>query len=104
MARVTQVVLTKCKSWSDNRRKFKQNVPVTITDPREIAKFKANSLFSVREIEESRASAGISAEKINPGDPFKTPVSDESTRLPQRKKKVIKAAAVKDDEDEDSKE
>jgi len=89
MAKVTQVVLMHSKSYSDSRRKFKQNVPVTLSDPKEIARYRGNGLFAVREIEDKRATEGVSSQRVNPGDPFKNPVNEESTRLPQRKKKKV---------------
>lgn len=95
MAKVTQVVLMGCKSYADGRRKFKQNTPVTLKDQNEIERYKGNALFSVREIEETRSNDGISAQRINPGDPFKAPVNEQSTRLPQRKKKTGKKLTAK---------
>ena len=42
MAKVTQVVLVKCKSYQDGRRKFLQNVPITLKDPAEILRYRGN--------------------------------------------------------------
>lgn len=98
MAKVIQVVLTGCKSYADGRRKFKQNTPVTLRDANEIAKYKNNALFSIRTIEEDRVDIGISAQRINPGDPFKAAVNENTTRLPQRKKKTSKTLKTKTEE------
>ena len=95
MAKVTQVVLMGAKSYADNRRKFKQNTPVTLRDEKEIERYRGNALFAVREIEESRASVGVSAQRVNPGDPFKAAVNEETTRLPGRKKKTTKKLTPK---------
>ena len=95
MAKITQVVLMTCKSYADSYRKFKQNVPVTLSDKREVERYRGNALFSVREIEEAKANVGISAQRINPGDPFKAAVGEETTRLPQRKKRPAKKLTPK---------
>ena len=93
MAKVIQVVLVKSITFQDNRRKFKQNVPVTMTDKAEIAKYRDNGMFSVREIEDPTAS---SAEAHRPaGDPYKAPVNETTTRLPSRKKKAVKKLTPK---------
>ena len=89
MARITQVVLTGCKSYADSRRKFKQNVPVTM-DPKQAEKYQGNSYFSVRTVDDGRAKQGVAAQKANPGDPFAAAVSDETVRVPSRKKKAAR--------------
>jgi hypothetical protein len=98
MAKVTQVVLMGAASYRDNRYVFKQNVPVTMRDAKEADKYAGNALFAVRTVEESRADAGISGQKLNPGDPFQAAVSDDSVRLPRRKKKAAKKLTPKQGE------
>lgn len=98
MAKVTQVVLMKSKTYQDGRRKFIQNVPVTLQDRSEIERYRSNGMFSVREIDDNRPSEGISSQKVNPGDPFAAPASEMSTRLPQRKKKSVKKLTPKQKE------
>ncbi len=95
MAKVTQVVLMKCKTFQDGRRKFHQNVPITLHDRAEIERYRSNGMFSVREVEDHRAAEGVSSQKVNPGDPFSSPASEASTRLPQRKKKSVKKLTPK---------
>lgn len=95
MAKVTQVVLMACKSYNDGRRKFKQNVPVTIHDPADIERYQSNALFSVRVIDDKRADVGVQAQRVNPADPFNAAVSEETTRIPPRKKKTLKKASPK---------
>jgi hypothetical protein len=98
MAKVTQVVLVGCKSYADNRRKFKQNTPVTMRDEKEVERYRGNALFAVREVDEAKANVGVSAQKVNPGDPFKTAVNEQTTRLPGRKKKTSKKLTPKQGE------
>jgi len=90
MAKVTQVVLMGAASYRDNRYVFQQNVPVTMRDAAEAEKYAGNALFAVRTIEDKQADVGIASQRVNPGDPFQAAVSDESVRLPKRKKKAAK--------------
>jgi hypothetical protein len=89
MAKVTQVVLMGAASYRDTRNVFKQNVPVTM-NPEEAKKYSGNALFAVRHVDEEKAEVGIANQKVNPGDPFQGAVSEESVRLPSRKKKTAK--------------
>lgn len=95
MAKVTQVVLMKSKSYQDGRRKFVQNVPITLQDRVEIERYRSNGMFSVREIEDHRSTEGVQSQRVNPGDPFGATASEASTRLPQRKKKSVKKLTPK---------
>lgn len=98
MAKVTQVVLVGSKSYADRYRKFKQNTPVTLTDPKEIERYRGNALFAVREIEQARAKEEVGSNKPSRGDPYKAAVNEETTRLPQRKKKAGKKLTPKQGE------
>ena len=99
MAKVTQVVLIRSKTFTDNRRKFKQHVPVTLRDPAEVEKYKNNALFAVREIDDGAETAKTAqSQKVNPGDPFAATAGEETTRLPQRKKKSAKKITPKQKE------
>lgn len=97
MAKITQVVLMKAKSYTDGRYKFKQNIPVTMRDENEAAKYASNAMFAVRTIDDGRADVGITSQKVNAGDPFAAAVSEDSVRLPKRKtsKKVTATAKKK---------
>lgn len=87
MAKVRQVVLMGCKTFTDKGFKFKQNVPVTMRSEVDFQRYASNSLFSTREIDEERlVGAGLSNSKINAGDPFGNTVSDDTVKLPNRKK------------------
>jgi hypothetical protein len=98
MAKVTQVVLMGAHSYRDNRYVFQRNVPVTMRDENDIKKYQGNGLFAVRVIEDAKADLDVGGQTRTAGDPFKNPVSEESVRLPARRKKTAKKLKPKQGE------
>ncbi len=98
MAKVTQVVLVKSKTFQDSRRKFKQNVPVTLHEKSDIERYRLNGMFAVRVIEDQRDVESSQPQKVSSTDPYSATVSESTTRLPQRKKKSVKKLTPKSKE------